>query len=48
LGPFNQIARFPLAEATHDELRAYRFPFDHADSLLARMEPLLASGEEYL
>ena len=46
-GPYNQIERFPLVHATPDELRRYRFPVEHQESLLARMEPLLASRDEY-
>jgi uroporphyrinogen decarboxylase len=46
-GPYNQIQRFPLIDATPDELRRYQFPREHQETLLARMEPLLAGGEEY-
>jgi uroporphyrinogen decarboxylase len=46
-GPYNQIQRFPLIDATPDELRRYQFPVEHQEALLARMEPLLAGGEEY-
>jgi uroporphyrinogen decarboxylase len=46
-GPYNQIARFPLADCTSAEVRAYRFPVASQEALLARMQPLLAGGEEY-
>ena len=41
-GPYNQIDHFPLKDATPDELRRYRFPVEHRETLLARLEPLLA------
>ena len=28
-GPYNQIAHFPLAACSADELRRYQFPYDH-------------------
>ncbi|MGO8745562.1 MAG: uroporphyrinogen decarboxylase family protein [Thermoguttaceae bacterium] len=46
-GPYNQIERSPLADATPDELRRYQFPVAHQESLLARMQPLLAGCGEY-
>ena len=47
-GPFNQIVRSPLAEASADEVRAYRFPYDRVDALVARMDAVLAAGEDYV
>ncbi len=44
-GAFNQIASFPLAQATSDELRAYRFPDDRLEPLLAHMAPVVARAE---
>ena len=46
-GPYNQIQRFPLIDATPEQLRAYRFPVDRQEELLARMQPLLSGGDEY-
>ena len=46
-GPYNQIARFPLANCPPDEVLALPFPRRIAGGLLARMEPLLAGGDEY-
>jgi len=43
-GPYNQIARFPLAGLPPDAVRQYRFPTGRQPWLLARMEPLLADG----
>ena len=41
-GAFNQIEGFPLAGRSPEEIRAYRFPAEHLEFLLARMAPLLA------
>ncbi len=46
-GPYNQIARFPLANCTPEAVRAYRFPVESQEALLSRMEPLLAGSDEY-
>ena len=46
-GPFNQIAHFPLAGASAEELLAYRFPRDHQEELLSSMQPLVAAADEY-
>ena len=46
VGPFNQIARFPLAEASPEEVLAYAFPTDRLNELLAQMSPLLSAGRE--
>ena len=46
-GPYNQIAHFPLARSSPEELLAYRFPAEHTEELLARMEPVVASADEY-
>lgn len=46
-GPYNQIAHFPLANATYEEMWAYQFPTDRIEFLLSRMEPVAASAEEY-
>ena len=41
-GPYNQIASFPLANCSADELLRYQFPHDHREELLANMEPVAA------
>jgi hypothetical protein len=38
-GPYNQIAEFPLARASPDEVLAYHFPVERKEELLARMHP---------
>ncbi len=46
-GPYNQIASFPLANCSADELLRYQFPQDHREELLANMEPVAACAGEY-
>jgi len=46
-GPFNQITHSPLAASSPAEVRAYTFPVEHLEALLAPMEPLVAEAEEY-
>lgn len=46
-GEFNQITRCPLAEAAEDELLAYRFPEEHVDELVRRMETVCRDRETY-
>lgn len=46
-GPYNQVTRFPLVDASPDEVRSYRFPVEHKEFLLARMDPLVATAAEY-
>lgn len=46
-GPYNQIAHFPLATSTPEQVLDYRMPVDHTEELLSRMEPLLPSCEQY-
>ena len=46
-GPYNQIAGFPLAGATRDEVLAYAFPLDHLDELLALMTPVMEYSTDY-
>jgi len=45
-GPYNQIARFPLARAGREKLLAYRFPYQHLEELLGQMEPVVARADE--
>jgi uroporphyrinogen decarboxylase len=44
---FNQIASFPLEQATREEVLAYRFPVEHQEELLSQMSPLLHHAEEW-
>jgi uroporphyrinogen decarboxylase len=46
-GPYNQIASFPLADGSADELRRYSFPYDEREALVAKMEPVAAQSDEY-
>jgi uroporphyrinogen decarboxylase len=46
-GPYNQIASFPLAQSSAEELRGYQFPHDHREELLAKMEPVAACADGY-
>ena len=46
-GPYNQIAAFPLADSSADELLRYQFPHEHREELLANMEPVAACAGEY-
>ena len=44
-GAFNQITGFPLEAATPDEVRAYSFPVEHVEELLAQMEPVMVHAD---
>jgi len=46
-GPYNQIAHFPLAGCSPEEVLRYRMPAEHAEELLGRMLPIVASGKDY-
>jgi uroporphyrinogen decarboxylase len=46
-GPYNQIAHFPLSDASPQELRDYRFPRHFQEELLSKMEPLVPLAAEY-
>jgi uroporphyrinogen decarboxylase len=46
-GFFNQIRRSPLANADEPAIREYAFPYDHADSLLANMDTVIATRRDY-
>lgn len=46
-GGFNQIAGYPLARATREEVLAYRFPEDRFFALIRRMQPIMAQRVEY-
>ncbi|MBI5091357.1 MAG: hypothetical protein HZB26_02825 [Candidatus Hydrogenedentes bacterium] len=45
-GAFNQIAKFPLLDATPDELLAYTFPESHLEELLDPMARALIGAED--
>ncbi len=48
-GGFNQIVHFPLAGATPDAVRAYPFPYDAREALLAPMAAVAATaGDAFL
>ncbi len=44
---FNQISKYPLANATEEQLLQYRFPSDRVDALVALMEPVMKFAGEY-
>jgi uroporphyrinogen decarboxylase len=46
-GPYNQVTRFPLQNASPEEVRRYQFPIEHMEFLLSRMDPVVATAEEY-
>src|SRR5512140_38048 len=47
VGHFNQIAHFPLAEASAEEMLKYSFPYDKVDALLGQMSPLLGASRDF-
>ena len=47
VGPFNQIAHYPLADATVEEISDYRFPADRIQELLQNMNPVVALKDDY-
>ncbi|HOJ33432.1 MAG TPA: uroporphyrinogen decarboxylase family protein [Candidatus Hydrogenedentes bacterium] len=46
-GEFNQIASFPLAEISPEELLHYSFPTDRVDFLVRLMEPVVTAARDY-
>lgn len=44
---FNQIEKFPLKEASAEEILTYPFPYNHSEELLAQMLPLLSYSQEF-
>jgi uroporphyrinogen decarboxylase len=44
---FNQISKYPLANATEEQLLQYRFPFDRVDPLVDLMTPIMKFAEDY-
>jgi uroporphyrinogen decarboxylase len=48
-GPFNQIARFPLAGASAGQVLDYKFPYDYCKALLQQMAPVIpAAGDVFI
>ena len=46
-GDFNQIKRFPLSNATKEEILNYSFPLDSTNELTNLMEPIVKDSKEY-
>lgn len=46
-GPFNQIRRSPLQDASEKEISDYRYPYSCIEELLRNMEPLVALGRDF-
>jgi uroporphyrinogen decarboxylase len=44
---FNQISRYPLADASELQLLQYKFPFDRIDALIDLMKPVMEFKNEY-
>ncbi len=44
---FNQIGRYPLIDATLDEVLAYQFPYQHLEKLFRPMQKLLESSGSF-
>ncbi len=46
-GPFNQIARYPLAGASREAVLRYEFPVERMEELLSQMDPIVPQSAEY-
>ena len=46
-GPFNQIRHSPLQDANEEALLSYQYPYDHVDSLLKNIEPVIRDSREF-
>ena len=44
---FNQISKYPLADAAGQQLLQYKFPFDRIDSLVDLMKPVVQFKDDY-
>jgi len=44
---FNQISKYPLADASEQQLLQYRFPFDRIEPLVNLMKPLMKFKDHY-
>ena len=47
VGPFNQIAYYPLEDSSVEEIAGYRFPYDRIPELLQNMNPVVAQKDTY-
>lgn len=47
LGYFNQISKYPLQDASREELFRYKHPYDKIEVLLQQMEPLLRLADDF-
>jgi uroporphyrinogen decarboxylase len=45
VGPFNQIRRSPLQDASREAALAYAYPYGHVEALLANMAPVVAHAD---
>jgi uroporphyrinogen decarboxylase len=46
-GDFNQIEGYPLKDVAVESIKQYRFPFEHIDSLMRLMEPVVKFERDY-
>lgn len=44
---FNQISRYPLANARDEQLLQYRFPFDRVGPLVDLLKPVMEFADDY-
>ncbi|TKJ35955.1 MAG: hypothetical protein CEE38_13170 [Planctomycetes bacterium B3_Pla] len=44
---FNQISKYPMADADEKQLAEYKFPFDRIDPLVSLMEPVMEFEDDY-
>lgn len=47
VGPFNQIAHYPLADSSDEEIFGYQFPYQRIPELLQSMDPVITLKDEY-
>jgi uroporphyrinogen decarboxylase len=47
IGHFNQIAEFPLENASREKILSYQFPSRHQEELLSQMSPLLEDSSNW-
>jgi uroporphyrinogen decarboxylase len=47
IGHFNQIAEFPLEDASRDKILSYQFPLHRQEELLSQMFPLLEDSSNW-
>lgn len=46
-GPFNQIRRSPLQDASESDILKYQYPYDRIDELCHTMEPVVAASRDF-